>query len=84
VTLVPALLLLGFGADPTAILVISQVVLSFGIPFALVPLLRLTTDPTVMGAFVTPRATRILLVVAIVLVIGLNVALLVLAVPGIG
>jgi manganese transport protein len=82
VTLVPALLLLGFGADPTAVLVISQVVLSFGIPFALVPLLRLTSDRTVMGAFVNTTAMKIQLVVAIVLVIGLNAALLVLAATG--
>ncbi|MDQ1561977.1 MAG: manganese transport protein, partial [Actinomycetota bacterium] len=49
VTLIPALLVLGLGADPTAALVISQVLLSFGIPFALIPLLRLTNSTEVMG-----------------------------------
>ncbi len=83
ITLIPALALLGFGADPTAVLVISQVVLSFGIPFALIPLLRLTNDATVMGPFVNRTAVTILLVVAVVLVIGLNIALLVLAVTGV-
>jgi manganese transport protein len=82
VTLIPALLLLGFGADPTAVLVISQVVLSFGIPFALVPLLRLTNDPAVMGEYANTIAVKILLFVAIVLVIGLNATLLVLALAG--
>jgi manganese transport protein len=82
VTLIPALLLLGLGADPTAVLVISQVVLSFGIPFALIPLLRLTNDFTVMGDFANRSAVKILLFVAIILVIGLNVTLLVLALAG--
>lgn len=82
ITLVPALLLLGFGADPTAVLVISQVVLSFGIPFALVPLLRLTNNREVMGEFANTATARVVLVVSVVLVIGLNASLLVLGVIG--
>jgi manganese transport protein len=82
VTLIPALALLGFGADPTAVLIISQVVLSFGIPFALIPLLRLTNDPGVMGAFANTIAVKVLLLLTVVLVIGLNVTLLVLAFTG--
>jgi manganese transport protein len=82
VTLIPAVVLLWVGADPTAVLIISQVVLSFGIPFALVPLLRLTNDVKVMGDFANTVSVKILLIVAIVLVIGLNLALLVLALLG--
>jgi manganese transport protein len=82
VTLIPALVLLGVGADPTAVLVISQVVLSFGIPFALIPLLRLTNDRQVMGQFVNTIMVKVLLFAAIVLVIGLNATLLVLALAG--
>jgi manganese transport protein len=82
VTLVPALVLLGFGADPTAVLVISQVVLSFGIPFALIPLFRLTSDRQLMGDSANTIAVKALLLIAVVLVIGLNVALLVLSVVG--
>jgi manganese transport protein len=82
VTLIPALLLLGLGADPTAVLVISQVALSFGIPFALIPLFRLTNDHMVMGDFANTLTVKVLLLVAIVLVIGLNTALLVLAFVG--
>jgi manganese transport protein len=82
ITLIPALLLLWLGADPTAVLVISQVVLSFGIPFALIPLLRLTNDATVMGEFANKIAVKGLLLAAIVVVIGLNAALLVLAIVG--
>lgn len=79
VTLIPALLVLGLGADPTAALVISQVVLSFGIPFALIPLLRLTGDRAIMGEFANGRGMRTVLVAAVVLVVALNVTLVVLA-----
>jgi manganese transport protein len=82
ITLIPALLLLWLGADPTAVLVISQVALSFGIPFALIPLFRFTNDARVMGDFANTLAVKILLLVSIVLVIGLNLTLLVLAVAG--
>ena len=44
VTLIPALVILAIGVDPSRALVISQVVLSFGIPFALIPLVRLTSN----------------------------------------
>ncbi|HAM26477.1 MAG TPA: divalent metal cation transporter, partial [Microbacteriaceae bacterium] len=79
-TLVPTLLILGLGADPTAALVISQVALSFGIPFALIPLLRLTNNRAVMGDSVNPRAITVTLAATVVLVLSLNVALIVLTV----
>src|SRR5829696_973227 len=56
VTMAPALIVLAVGLDPTGSLVISQVVLSFGIPFALVPLVLLTRKRDVMGALVNKRA----------------------------
>jgi manganese transport protein len=80
VTLIPALLILGLGADPTAALVFSQVLLSFGIPFALVPLMRLTNDRKVMGELVNGPLVRIALAVVVVLVVGLNIALIVLTI----
>ena len=49
VTLMPALAILAIGVDPTRALVLSQVVLSFGIPFALIPLVRLTSDRAADG-----------------------------------
>ncbi|GAA0318917.1 Nramp family divalent metal transporter [Kineococcus aurantiacus] len=76
VTLVPALVCLGIGVDPTRALVVSQVVLSFGIPFALIPLVRLTSSPGLMGEHVNRVSTRALATVAVVLVVALNVALL--------
>ncbi len=59
VTLIPALIILAAGAEPTAVLIISQVVLSFGLPFVLVPLVRLTSDRALMGADTSPRSTTI-------------------------
>ncbi len=54
-TLAPALIVLAIGLDPTDALVGSQVVLSFGIPFALVPLLLIAADKQVMGDLANPR-----------------------------
>ena len=56
-TLAPALVILALGFNPTRTLVLSQVVLSFGIPFALLPLVRLTSDRTLMGADTNHRVT---------------------------
>jgi manganese transport protein len=83
VTLIPALAVLGLGVDPTWALVISQVVLSFGIPFALIPLFRLTNDRTVMGDSANGPAMRWTLGVIVVLVVALNLALVVLLVGGV-
>lgn len=75
VTLTPALVVLALGVDPTRALVVSQVVLSFGIPFALVPLILFTRRPDVMGRLVNRTATtRVAWLVAAV-IIGLNLAL---------
>jgi manganese transport protein len=79
VTLIPALVVLGFGVDPTLALVVSQVVLSFGIPFALVPLVSLSSDRAVMGDFANTRTMRFVLLVVIFIVVALNVALITIA-----
>ncbi|WP_224390860.1 Nramp family divalent metal transporter [Pseudonocardia sp. ICBG1293] len=72
-TLAPALVVLGAGIDPTQALVLSQVVLSFGIPFALVPLVWLTARRDVMGELVNHRATT---AAAAAVVVGLNAFLI--------
>ncbi len=82
VTLVPALAILAIGIDPTRALVLSQVVLSFGIPFALIPLVRLTSDTTVMGADTNHRVTTALGWVVAALISLLNVGLLYLTATG--
>jgi manganese transport protein len=77
VTLGPALAVLLLGGDPTTALVWSQVVLCFGIPFALVPLLWLTSRRDVMGGWVNRRRTTAVGWIVAVLIIGLNAHLLV-------
>jgi manganese transport protein len=76
-TLAPALAVLVLGSDPTAALVWSQVVLSFGIPFALVPLVWLTSRRDLMGGWVNRRVTTLAGVAVAGLVSALNVHLLV-------
>ena len=71
-TLAPALVVLGIGIDPTRALVISQVVLSFGIPFALVPLVMLTRRRDVMAELVNRRVTTWAAGAAAAIVIALN------------
>ncbi|MGY1716751.1 Nramp family divalent metal transporter [Geodermatophilus sp. SYSU D01106] len=77
VTLAPALAVLVLGGDPTTALVWSQVVLSFGIPFALVPLLWLTSRRDLMGGWVNRRTTTLVGSVVAALIIGLNAHLLI-------
>jgi manganese transport protein len=76
VTMLPALVVVGIGVDPSRTLVISQVVLSFGIPFALVPLVLFTSRRDVMGVLVNHRATTVAAVVVAALISALNVFLL--------
>jgi manganese transport protein len=78
--LVPALGILALGVETTEALVLSQVVLSFGIPFALWPLVLLTRDRTVMGQFVNRRATTGVAVLIAAAVTVLNVTLIALLV----
>ncbi|MGV9193967.1 Nramp family divalent metal transporter [Microbacterium sp. MC2] len=76
VTLVPALVILAVGFDPTLALVLSQVVLSFGIPFALVPLVALTARGSLLGEHRNRVWTTVAGVLASVFLIGLNALLL--------
>ena len=75
-TLLPALVVLTLGVDPTAALVFSQVVLAFGIPFALVPLVLLTRNERLMGELVNRGVTTVAASVAAAVIIGLNAVLL--------
>jgi manganese transport protein len=77
VTMIPAFIVIGLGLDPSRTLVISQVVLSFGIPFALVPLVVFTSKREIMGVLVNRRLTVAAAVVVAALITGLNVFLLV-------
>ncbi|WP_431796109.1 Nramp family divalent metal transporter [Microbacterium enclense] len=76
VTLIPALVILAVGIDPTLALVLSQVVLSFGIPFALIPLVALTARRDVLGAHRNRALTTAAGVLAAVFLVALNTLLL--------
>ncbi|WP_067543684.1 Nramp family divalent metal transporter [Nocardia crassostreae] len=82
VTLIPALAILALGIDPTRALIISQVVLSFGIPFALIPLVRFTSDRGLMGADVNHRVTTALAWLVAAIITALNIALIYLTITG--
>ncbi|MEU8896758.1 Nramp family divalent metal transporter [Nocardia sp. NPDC048505] len=82
ITLIPAIAILAAGIDPTRALIISQVVLSFGIPFALIPLVRFTSDRVLMGADVNHRVTTALAWLVAGVISVLNVVLIYLTVTG--
>ena len=76
VTMAPALALIAVGFSPTRALVLSQVFLSFGIPFALVPLVVFTSNRRLMGTLVNRRLTSLSAILVAALIVGLNVYLL--------
>ncbi|MBU8865226.1 Nramp family divalent metal transporter [Paenarthrobacter aromaticivorans] len=82
ITLIPALIVLGAGVEPTLALVLSQVLLSFGIPFALIPLIRLTGKREVMGIHTDSTALKIAGWTSVTLIVGLNIVLITLTVSG--
>jgi manganese transport protein len=75
-TLIPAILVIASGLDPLKILILSQVVLSFTLPFALVPLLLLTGSQKVMGKFTNSKPIQLLGWLAVSIIIALNLFLL--------
>jgi manganese transport protein len=84
ISIIPAIVILALGVNPLLVLIISQVVLSFGISFALIPLIRFTRNRALMGDGTNSRGTTALAVVATALIIALNVALIVLSITGMG
>ncbi len=83
-TLLPALVVIWAGIDPLPALILSQVVLSFALPFALVPLLWLTASRPVMGAFANRRLTNVAAALVILIIVGLNAFLLAQTSGGLG
>ncbi|MDQ3895266.1 MAG: Nramp family divalent metal transporter [Actinomycetota bacterium] len=82
VTMAPALIVIALGINVSAALVLSQVTLSFGIPFALIPLVLFCRDRKLMGALVNRRATTLAAGIVATLIIALNVILLYLTFVG--
>lgn len=76
VTMLPSLAVIAIGLDPTRTLVVSQVVLSFGLPFAVIPLVYFTSRKEIMGILVNRRSTTILASVVAALIVALNLFLL--------
>jgi manganese transport protein len=76
VTMIPAFVVIALGLNPSRTLVLSQVVLSFGIPFALIPLVIFTSRRDVMGVLVNRKMTIVAAIVVAVVISGLNVFLL--------
>ena len=82
ITMVPALVVIALGVNASAALIVSQVVLSFGIPFALVPLVLFSRNRELMGGLVNARVTTIAAVIVAALIISLNFVLLYLTFVG--
>jgi manganese transport protein len=76
-TMIPALIVIGLGTDPLQILVLSQVSLSFQLPFALIPLVLFTSNRRIMGEFTNTLLTRTLAWVSTAIILILNFLLLV-------
>jgi manganese transport protein len=76
ITIIPALIVIFLGLDPTRTLVISQVVLSFGLPFAIIPLVLFTSNKKLMGVLVNRRVTTLLASLAAAIIVALNFFLL--------
>ena len=77
VTMTPAFVVIAAGANPTRTLVLSQVVLSFGIPFALIPLVRFTSSRRIMGVLVNGKVTMVAATLVAAVIVSLNVFLIV-------
>jgi manganese transport protein len=82
VTMAPAFIVIIAGLDPTRTLVLSQVVLSFGLPFAVVPLVVFTSRKSLMGPLRNSAPTIALAAVVSTMIVGLNIVLLALIFTG--
>jgi manganese transport protein len=84
VTMIPSLIIIGLGIDPLMILVLSQVSLSFQLPFAMVPLVLFTRNRQIMGEFANNRVTQVLAWGSTLLILVLNVVLVYQTLTGTG
>lgn len=74
--MVPSIVIIALGVDPTKALVISQVLLSFGLPFAIIPLISFTSNEKLMGVLVNRKTTKALAIFVTGVILLLNVYLL--------
>ncbi len=75
-TMLPSFIVIGLRLDPTSTLVLSQVVLSFGLPFAIIPLVVFTSKREIMGVLVNQKLTTVLAGIVAALIVFLNIFLL--------
>jgi manganese transport protein len=75
ITLIPSMIVIAIGLDPTRTLVISQVILSFGLPFAIIPLIIFTKNKKYMGVLVNKKITNFIISIIAALIIALNIYL---------
>ncbi|MFZ0452186.1 MAG: Nramp family divalent metal transporter [Ignavibacteriaceae bacterium] len=75
ITLIPSMIVIAVGLDPTRTLVISQVILSFGLPFAIIPLIIFTKNKKYMGVLVNKKITNFIISIIAALIIALNIYL---------
>ena len=76
-TMLPALILLAFNVNPMTLLILSQVALSIGVPFALIPLLVLTSRRRVMGEWANSLTMKLVVGVSTLCIVVLNLALII-------
>jgi manganese transport protein len=76
ITMLPSIVILAIGVNPSSALIVSQIALSFGIPFALVPLVIFCRDRELMGDLVNRRATNIASYLVVAVIVSLNVFLI--------
>ena len=76
ITIIPSIVVIAVGLDPTRTLVISQVILSFGLPFTIVPLIIFTRKKEIMGILVNRKSTTVVAVMVAALIISLNLYLI--------
>ena len=82
VTMAPSLVVISIGLDPTKTLVISQVLLSFGLPFAIIPLVMFTSRRDIMGPLTNHKITTLMAWIVAALVVGLNIFLIIQTIAG--
>ena len=78
----PSMVVIGVGLDPTRTLVMSQVILSFGLPFAIIPLVMFTSRADIMGEMINKRTTTITVGLIAAIIVVLNVYLIYKAITG--
>jgi manganese transport protein len=76
VTIIPSLIVIAIGLDPTRTLVLSQVVLSFGLPFAVIPLVVFTSRKSIMGVLTNAKVTTVIAYAVSAVIVSLNFYLL--------